>query len=54
MTSHGEFFSTYTVGDYGNVRMGNDGVSRIVGIGNIVLQTNIGCRLVLKDVRHVP
>ena len=54
MTSHGEFFSTYTIGDYDNVRMGNDGISKIVGIRNVVLQTNTGCRLILRDVRHVP
>ena len=34
--------------------MGNDDVSKIVGIGNIYLETNLGYRLLLKDVRHVP
>ncbi|KAL5821663.1 hypothetical protein ACOSQ3_023545 [Xanthoceras sorbifolium] len=54
VTSRLEFFSTYTHGDFGRVRMGNDDVSKIIGIGNIHLETNLGCRLVLKDVRHVP
>ncbi|KAL5863382.1 hypothetical protein ACOSQ3_000896 [Xanthoceras sorbifolium] len=54
VTSRLEFFSTYTQGDFGRVRMGNDDVSKIIGIGNIHLETNLGCRLVLKDVRHVP
>ena len=34
--------------------MGNSGVSKIVGIGDICLETTIGNKLVLKDVRHVP
>ena len=54
MTAHGEFFSSYIAGDYGNVRMGNNETSKITGIGNIILETNTGCKLILKDVRHVP
>ena len=34
--------------------MGNNDTSNIVGIGDICLETNMGCKLVLKDVRHVP
>ena len=34
--------------------MGNSGVSKIVGIGDVFLETSIGNKLVLKDVRHVP
>ena len=34
--------------------MGNSGVSKIVGIGDVCLETTIGNKLVLKDVRHVP
>ena len=33
--------------------MGNSGVSKIVGIGDVCLETNIGNKLVLKNVRHV-
>ena len=52
-TSHRDFFFSYITGDFGNVRMGNNGVSKIVGIGDICLETSIGNKLVLKDVRHV-
>ena len=45
VTSHIELFTFYKTGDFGNVRMGNRGVSKIVGIG---------IKLVLKDIRHVP
>ena len=34
--------------------MGNSGASKIVGIGDICLETGIGNKLVLKDVMHVP
>ena len=34
--------------------MGNEDVSKIVGMGDICLETNIGCKLFLRDVRHVP
>ena len=54
VTSRRDFFTSYTDGDYGQVRMGNDHVSKIVGMGEICLETNTNCRLVLKDVRHVP
>lgn len=54
VTSHAQFFTTYTGGDFGIVRMGNAGASKVVGIGEIHLKTNIGNMLVLKDVRHVP
>ncbi|KAF7129820.1 hypothetical protein RHSIM_Rhsim10G0014000 [Rhododendron simsii] len=54
VTSRADFFTSYNEGDFGCVRMGNEGLSKIVGMGNICLETNIGCKLVLKDVRHVP
>ncbi|BBG96644.1 hypothetical protein Prudu_005502 [Prunus dulcis] len=54
VTSQRDFFTSYTNGDFGNVRMGNDKLSKIVGRGDISLETNTSCHLVLKDVRHVP
>ena len=54
VTPHGSFFSSYQSGDFGTVQMGNQDMSRIVRIGNITLTTSTGCKLVLKDVRHVP
>lgn len=52
--SHREFFSSYTSGSFGYVRMGNDVRCKIVGMGDVWLETDIGCKLLLKDVRHVP
>ena len=53
LTPKKEYLSSYTSGDYGYVKMGNDGSCRIVGMGNVCLMTFIGCRMVLRDVRHV-
>ena len=39
--------------DYGRVRMGNEGASKTVGIGDICLETSVGCKLLFKNVRHV-
>jgi hypothetical protein len=53
ITSHKEYFTSYTRSFTGQVRMGNSGSLTIVGKGTICIETNIGCMLVL-DVRHVP
>ena len=47
-------FSSYTVGDYGCVKMGDIGACKIAGIGSVCLTMSTGCRLTLRDVRHVP
>ncbi|GLU00723.1 hypothetical protein SLE2022_180690 [Rubroshorea leprosula] len=49
-----EYFSTYKAGDFGTIKMGNKSVSHIMGVGDICVQTNVGCTLTLKNVRHVP
>ncbi|TXG69536.1 hypothetical protein EZV62_004471 [Acer yangbiense] len=54
VTSRRDLFTSYTDDDYGQVRMGNDHVSKIVGMGEICLEISTNCRLVLKNVRHVP
>ena len=49
-----EYFSTYKVGDFGMVKMGNKSIFQIAGIGDICIQTSMRCTLTLKDVRHIP
>lgn len=49
-----EYFSSYTPGDFGVVRIGNTGLSRIAGIGDICLKFDTGMELVLHNVKHVP
>ncbi|GKA06448.1 putative RNA-directed DNA polymerase [Tanacetum coccineum] len=43
-----EYFSSYTPGDFGVVRMGNTGLSRIAGIGDICLKFDTWMELVLQ------
>ena len=54
ITTHKDFFSSYTSGSFGWVKMGNEAKCKIVGMGDVELETSIGYKLVLKDVRHVP
>ena len=54
VTPRKEFFTSYTPGDFGVLKMGNDGVSKVIGIGDVWLQTNMGMKLLLKGVRHAP
>uniref|UniRef100_A0A2N9H4J8 Retrovirus-related Pol polyprotein from transposon TNT 1-94-like beta-barrel domain-containing protein n=1 Tax=Fagus sylvatica TaxID=28930 RepID=A0A2N9H4J8_FAGSY len=49
-----ELFTTYKVGDFGTVKMGNTSYSKIVGIGDVCIKTNVGFTVMLKNVRHVP
>lgn len=46
-------FSTYKVGNFGIVNMGNATCSSIARIGNISIKINIKFQLTLKDVRHL-
>lgn len=52
-TPRREFFTSYRTGDLGVIRMGNNGVFKICGIEEVVVQTREGSRLILKEVRHV-
>ena len=51
-TSHKEFFSSYTLGNLGVVKMGNNKISKTIGKGYIILIIENGMRLILRDVRH--
>ena len=53
-TPRREFFTSYRTGDLGVIRMENNGVSKICGIEEIVIQTHEDYRLILKEVRHIP
>ena len=44
----------YKARDFGTVKMGNSSYSKIVGIGGVCIETNVGSTMMLKDVRHVP
>ncbi|PKI33202.1 hypothetical protein CRG98_046406 [Punica granatum] len=52
-TPRREFFTAYKAGDLGSVKMGNQSVVKIVGIGDIIVQISVGCTMTLKDVSHI-
>lgn len=54
VTSRREFFSTYIAGDFGHLRMGNNDLTKVVGIGNIHLKMDNGSTVLLRDVKHAP
>ncbi|KAD4180550.1 hypothetical protein E3N88_29141 [Mikania micrantha] len=54
VTSQRDFYTSYTPGDFGSVKMGNSGLSKIVGVGDICLKFDTGMELVLHNVKHVP
>ena len=52
VTPHLELFFYYRVREFGTIKMRNSSHSKIVGMGDVCFETNIGCKLTLKDVRH--
>ncbi|KAG6430858.1 hypothetical protein SASPL_108931 [Salvia splendens] len=54
VTPRREFFSTYTVGEFSPLRMGNNGLAKVASIGNIHLKVKNGSTVLLRDVRHAP
>ncbi|KAF3622351.1 putative triacylglycerol lipase 2-like [Capsicum annuum] len=49
-----DFFSSYTLGDFRTLTMGNETVSKVVGIDTICLETSTESKLVLNNVKHAP
>ncbi|KAK4423648.1 Retrovirus-related Pol polyprotein from transposon TNT 1-94 [Sesamum alatum] len=54
VTPNKSFFPSYEAESFGTVKMGNEDMCQIVGRGDIILSSNVGCQLILKDVKHVP
>jgi len=48
-----KYLSAYKAGNLGSIKMSNSSVANIVGLGDICIQTNLGCTVVLKNVRHI-
>ena len=53
-TPQKDFFTSYTFGDFGSVRMDNDGSVKAIGMGYVRLETSNGTMLILKNVKHIP
>ena len=54
VTPRKEFFTSFRYGDFGSLKMGNNGIAKVVGIGDVCLETTMGMKLLLKDVRYAP
>ncbi|RDX93794.1 hypothetical protein CR513_23897, partial [Mucuna pruriens] len=54
VTPRKEFFTSYTSRDFGMLKMSNDGVTKVIGVGDICLQTNTRMQLWLRGVKHAP
>nr|KYP32690.1 Retrovirus-related Pol polyprotein from transposon TNT 1-94 [Cajanus cajan] len=54
VTLRKEFFTSYTSGDFGMLKMGNDVVFKVIGVSDVCLQTNMGMQLLLRGVKHAP
>lgn len=54
MTPRKELFTSFKSGNFGKLRIGNDAVSEVAGIGDVCLKTQMGTTLLLKDVRYAP
>ena len=52
-TSNKDVFTSYKIGNFGIMNIGNYSHSKILGICNVCLQTDVRCTLLLKDIRHV-
>ncbi|RDX88864.1 hypothetical protein CR513_29482, partial [Mucuna pruriens] len=52
VTQRKGFFTSYTSGDFRVLKMSNDGVTKVIGVGDVCLQTNMGMQLWLKGVKH--
>ena len=52
-TPRKDFFTSYTSGDFGSVRMGNDGSAKAIGMGDVRSETSNGTMLTLKNVKHI-
>jgi len=54
VTARKEFSTSYTPGDFGVLKIGDDDVSKVIGVGDVCLQTNMGMLLLLRGVKHAP
>ena len=48
-----EYFKTYKTRNLGCINMGNKRTSQIMGIGNVCVQMEAICIMILKNMRHI-
>ncbi|KAJ0020602.1 hypothetical protein Pint_31448 [Pistacia integerrima] len=53
-TSRKDLFTSYVVGDFGTVKIDNNGLAKVIGIRDVCLEMDNGSSLLLRDVNHIP
>lgn len=53
VTLYRNFFKTYKAGHFGTVKIENTSFTKVLGISDIQINTNVRFTITLKDVRHV-
>jgi len=53
ITLRNKLFTSYTSHDFGVLKIDNDGMSKVVRVGDVCLQTNMRVYFLLKRVKHV-
>jgi len=53
VTPHHDYFTSYTIRNFGPVMVGDQEVSKVVRIREIWLETNVDCKPHLKNIRHL-
>ncbi|RDX81791.1 hypothetical protein CR513_37485, partial [Mucuna pruriens] len=46
--------SMWIIDNDATLHMGNDGVTKVISVGDVCLQTNIGMQLWLRGIKHAP
>ena len=54
MCPHRKYFDTYKAYDASTIRIGDDSMSKVMGIGTVKVKMYDGAVRILTNVRHVP
>ena len=54
VTPRHDFFTSYIAGDFDAIKLQDERLCKIIGMGDVWLETSMGCKLQLKNVRHAP
>ena len=46
-------FTSYRGSDFGRDKMANESYAKVVGLGDMTMRTDVGCTLILREVRHI-
>ncbi|KAJ0049009.1 hypothetical protein Pint_16582 [Pistacia integerrima] len=52
--SRKDLFTSYAAVDFGTLKMGNDGLAKVIGIGDVCLEMDNESSLLLRDVKQIP